>query len=156
MRKILAGIIIGIIGTVTIVSIFDNWKNKKADTNLSGIEERENALQETENPNELDNSFVSITECIDDMTRKIGVISYERGSILVSFKKGTTYSDALSILSAFGLSEKKIHEKELTFDNNPWLSVDVPAGQEISIACKVREHSNVTYSYVNSILELHE
>lgn len=81
---------------------------------------------------------------------------YEKGVILVGFKKEINLSSALAILKTFSLTVKADSNNEDAYSNAHLLSVIVPSGKEVEYICKVATNTNVRYTNVNAYLFLHD
>jgi hypothetical protein len=107
-------------------------------------------------PEEKAPSVASSETCIKNLEAEIkkNKTAYERGTILVSFQKGTTLSKAATILEKYGL--KFDTSGPQNFSTQAWGTVVVTQGQEFAMICKLQTDNAVRYANVNPIIELHE
>ncbi len=81
--------------------------------------------------------------------------SYEKGTILVSFERGTLESTISSVLKDHSLV---FMSRSGTGTTSPqvWGTVKTSSGKEFETICVLRSDTRIKYAGLNPILELHE
>ncbi len=81
---------------------------------------------------------------------------YEKGTLLVTFKTGLTYSQAKDILATYGISvQSEVSSKE-SFSSRRLITGAFAPGEEFTKICLLRRDERIAYVGLNIIFSLHE
>jgi cytoskeletal protein RodZ len=81
-------------------------------------------------------------------------IEYEKGTILTSFVSGTTFAEAKTKLSAYGLTVEDETSARNTYSTQRVLTVVVPQGEEITKVCILKQDKAITTATLNVLFDL--
>jgi hypothetical protein len=97
-------------------------------------------------------------ECIQKLTADIAEkkLSYEKGTLLASFKDGTTFDQAEARVRSYQLRIQNRSQAQQSFDSNRIVSVVVPEGSELEKICILRSDTLVRTATINILFDLHE
>ncbi len=98
----------------------------------------------------------AIDDCIALKSSEAQGKQYERGSLLVSFKDGVTFSAAVSDMKALELAPDISESSKNNFSEYHWLSVGVPRGEEFKWQCLIDTESTVKRANLNTTFDLRQ
>lgn len=95
-------------------------------------------------------------ECIANMKREVekNKTTYEKGSVIVSFARGTSRASAEAILADHKMTLNPSAQNNFT--TQAWGVVSVPSGKEFETICLLKSETRIKYAGINPILQLHE
>ncbi len=97
-------------------------------------------------------------KCVADTQKnfKDKGISFEKGSLLVTFQKNISWDEGKKILADYDVAYSTETNAQGGFTTKSWVEVTVPPGQEIALLCMLTDNPNISYVNVNQIFKLHE
>jgi hypothetical protein len=98
------------------------------------------------------------SQCVKDLEKKIKdeQTSYVKGSILVTFKEGTTFEEALGIVRAYGGISQDSGDARSSYEQLRLVTVQVPKGEEVHTICAIKTEGRVQYSGLNETFSIHQ
>ncbi len=83
-------------------------------------------------------------------------ITYEKGSLLVTFEKDVSWQQGKDILADYNVAYSAETNAQGGFTTKSWVDVTVPVGQEVALLCMLQDNPSISYVNVNQIFKLHE
>jgi hypothetical protein len=164
MRNII--IFVGIIATFCILGatlylftatdgVYTNYDRPPVTPPLSSSETPKTSEDSADNNEDLNSLPARNADANCSATLASTETPYEKGSILVAFKSGVSYSVALQSLRANGASfPASIGPSE--YAERQWIVAIVPVNGEIAAVCALRNDQNIGYASLNLMFDLRE
>lgn len=122
-------------------------------TTTSGVSTTASQNASTASPKtESDSKAICVSNLEAEVARN--KTSYEKGTILISFDRGTEESQIATVLKDHSLAFES--RTGATTSPQIWGTVKVKTGSEFTSVCTLRADPRIKYAGLNPILELHE
>ncbi len=97
-------------------------------------------------------------KCVADTQKSLKDkgITYEKGSLLVTFDKSVSWQQGKNLLADYEVAYSASTEAQGGFTTKSWVEVTVPDGQEIALLCMLQDNPSISYVNVNQVFKLHE
>lgn len=81
---------------------------------------------------------------------------YQKGSLLVSFQKEVTFGEATAVIKKYHYDYSDKDGASSLFASYHVITASVPAGQEFTAECTLRQDSNVKNAILNTSFQIHD
>jgi hypothetical protein len=151
-------IILVVGGRYAIFSLHGRTTEEKVESTPAEVEKSEPETKQSATATTKPQSENSTTSCIADIAKEVKDTGteYDKGSVLVSFKKGVAYVEAKEALSTYNIMVKNESQAKATYDTNRLITGAVTPGEEFSKICQARLDARVQYAGLNTIFKLHQ
>lgn len=147
--------------TITRQNTKETYKsNEVQESNTAPVVEKENTTSVV--PQKMEDAYSDDTTpavlpsdtCEKDLISKLKSekTEYEKGRILVGFKKEISFSDAQAVLKKYDLTPVLASVDEDSYNSMRLLTVNVPTGREPYFVCYLKSDSSIRYTNVNILL----